>query len=530
MTVGPDAPIVVVDAIVKGAALDVESIRAALGHPRSTGRDSEFLGRSSTEVWADDRTVVKVRPDLAVPFRDASPMADRVRWVESRIERERAIQAYPEDRTWFLVGDGDAVHVGVAAHRRRPLHRWTPEEFEAGWEWFAREFAALYLRAGEEGWRLDEGLSNFAPSRPAGPDGRPSPLGSAVADDHLIYLDDDLYAWDRGAGLRYGLVVLGRQAKWLTGEHGEFLGTAFRDQLEQHHQILNTRELAEDIRFDGRENAFLTALSAALAAPSRSRATSAAARSGEVRYVALISDVHANLGGLEAVLACEDVQRADRILFLGDSVGYGPDPGAVIDRLRSDPRVRAIKGNHDHAMVDTAATARFTKDARWSAEWTIGQLSESQRRWLADLPLELIEEDFVAVHGAPADPTKCNAYIYSMTVDDNLEKLELDGTQLCFYGNTHVPGAWVRQIKGMPGRFIPPDQPIVIDDYRNLLICPGSVGQPRDGRPGASYAIYDREARTVRWNLLDYDWKPVQERMRANGFPPQLLTRLDEGR
>ncbi len=522
MTPGHGAPIVIVDAIDSGAALDVDAIRSALHHRKSTGRESEFLGRTSTEVWADDHTVVKVRPDLAIPFRERDPMADRIRWIESRLERERAIQGYPEDRTWFLIGSDEEVHAGVAAVRRRPLHRWSDEEFAANWEWFAREFSALYLRAGEEGWRLDEGLSNFAPahSGAAGGDGDP--------DGGLRYLDDDLYAWDRGTGLRYGLVTMGRSLRWLSAEHGGYLGAVFRDELDRHTPIFDTREVAGDLRSDGRGNAFLTALAETLGAPRKAR-RSARRRGGEVRHVALISDIHANLGGLDAVLATEDLQRADEILVLGDVVGYGPDPSEVIDRLRGDERMRILKGNHDHAMVETAATARFTKDARWSAEWTIGLLSADHRAWLRDLPLELAEEDWFAVHGAPADPTRFNAYIYSMTVDQNLEKLELDGIPLCFYGNTHVAGAWARANKGMPGRFIPPDVPIVVDDYRAILVCPGSVGQPRDGRTGAAYAMFDRRARTVRWELVPYDVRPVQERMRMNGFPPRLLDRLEEG-
>ena len=123
-----------------------------------------------------------------------------------------------------------------------------------------------------------------------------------------------------------------------------------------------------------------------------------------------------------------------------------------------------------------------------------------------------------------------NAYIYRMTADANLARLELDGVRVCFYGNTHVPGAWARAKRGFPEEFVEPTGVLDLGRYRAILVCPGSIGQPRDGVLGAAYAMYDRPARTVEWRRAEYDLGPLQARMQAMDFPPRLWQRLSEGR
>jgi len=510
---GPDSPILVVGGISPAELVAPEAIRGALRERRSTDRGSDFLGRRTTEVWADERTVLKIRPELELPHRLSEGGDERVRWIEARLERERRIGVYASDRTWFLIGEGDGVAAGVATRRRRPLHLWPDEELAAHWAWYAHEFGERYLTAGEHGWRLDEGLSNFAA------DGAPG--------TPLVYLDDDLYVWDRGETLRMFWTVLGRSNRALGAEHGAILGVAFRQALDRRLPMFETRSVADDLRTAARGNEFLMALAAALVAPKPKPARRERRR--DARTIALLADVHANLDALDAVLTADEVAAADEVLVLGDSVGYGPDPAAVLARLRADPRIRVLKGNHDQAMVDPVVAARFTKDAWWSAEWTREHLAPDDLAWLAALPLELGGEEWLAVHGAPADPQRFNQYVYRFSADDNLERLELDGVPLCFYGNTHVAGAWARVRKRADGEFVKPDAPLELARYRTLLVCPGSVGQPRDAMPGAAYAMYDRAARTIRWERVPYDVRPVQARMRANAFPPRLVDRLDEG-
>lgn len=588
MTSGPDAGdagrafeasdadrLLVVDAVDGGAQLGLSQIRAALAHPRSTTGDPTFPGRNSTAVFADERTVVKVRPEFEMLGSDEDPVADRVRWVRGRLGRERRIDAYPVDRTWFLLERGGAIAVGTAAVRRRPLHLWSEEEFAARWRWFAEEFSELYLRAAAAGWRLDEGLSNFAPV-----DG-PTP--------RLRYLDDDLYPWDRGVGLRLAWTTFGRRFAGLGAEHGALLGAMFRRALERHPPLVDLRYVAEDLRADAGRIDLLAALADLLVAtrrevhalldadgpaPSPPRPDAAPAPAVAVpapvvavpatptpeppaapappaavqapadphpdqappprpaaaaTRVALLADIHANLDALEAVLAVDEVRDADELLVLGDSVGYGPDPAAVVDRLRGEPRSVVIRGNHDHAIGGAGGPAGFHRDALWSAQWTIARLDDAQRAWLAALPVERLVGDELALHGAPIDPQRFNAYVYAMTAEENLDRLELDGVPVCFYGNTHVAGAWVRRGRGRAGVFTPPDHALALRGLTAALVCPGSVGQPRDGVPGAAYAMFDRAEGVVRWGRVAYDVAPVQARMRSEGFPAKLIDRLDVG-
>lgn len=486
------------------------AIAAALEVPRGTERGSEFPGRRSTRVWADDATVVKIRDDVEWAARDAE------RWVEARVERERALGCYPPERSWFVLDadDGDPLRIGVATSRRRPLHLWSDAELEAGWPRFCAAFAALYLDAAEQGWRLDEGLSNLAWDA----DGV-----------RLRYLDDDLYAWDRGTALQLGLPALARRLGWLAAEHGEALGRALREELRRRPLLLASAELADALRLDGTASPFLAAVAAELVRPDAHPASAAGSGAADGATL-VIADVHANLEALTAVLASDDARGASRILVLGDVVGYGPDPQEVVERLASDERVVAVLGNHDAAAVE-GAPSTFNADARWSAEWTREHLDAEALSWLGSLPRERDSADgWLAVHGAPIDPARFNAYVYRMTADDNLDALELAGHSLCFHGNTHVAGSWVRRARTMPGEFVAPELPLALERYRAALVCPGGLGQPRDGIPGAAYAVLEPDARRIRFGRVDYDLGPVQERMRRAAFPDKLIARLGLGR
>lgn len=495
-------------------AVSVDAIEAAFSSPQENTRGSMFPGRLTTKIFADDATVVKLRTDFELPE------VDPVRWVHGRILREREIDCYPPDRTWFLSSQPDGTVVaGVASARRHPLHLWGPEALEAAWSRFCTEFSAAYTRAAAHGWRLDEGLSNFA--------------WDESGDGPLRYLDDDLYPWDKGVGLASAWAVLAQQQPWLGAEHGESLGAALREQLAHAPLLLSLRDLADDLKHsaNGKSNAFIVALAASLStAVKRSSAATAAVPAGASTVIALLADIHGNLGALEAVFAEPEVRSAREIHVLGDVVGYGPDPDACIARLRELPNVRVLRGNHDVAAIDPDAATRFTKDARWAIDWTRETITGDSAEWLAALPLEFADADWIAVHGAPVDPTRVNAYVYAATADDNLDALELDGYAVCFHGHSHIAGVWSRKLRRGRGAYHRPDRPFALDGNVASLVCPGSVGQPRDGGPRARFALYDTATRTVDFRTTEYDPAPVQARMRALGFPAALEQRLERGR
>lgn len=237
--------------------------------------------------------------------------------------------------------------------------------------------------------------------------------------------------------------------------------------------------------------------------------------------IAVLSDIHANVVALEAVLAA--TQPVDAVWHLGDVVGYGPDPDAVIDRLRGVDAV-GVRGNHDAAAIGGREIDWFNPDARAAMEWTRTRLSASSRAWLADLPERRVDGDWTLVHGSIRDPLW--EYVTSRSAASaSLDELT---TRVGLHGHTHVPIAWAARDGGvtttMPsdGRAIPIESP-------RVLLNPGSVGQPRDGIPTASWMIVDTDAWTATWRRVPYDVAEVQERMRGAGLPRRLIERLDHG-
>lgn len=237
--------------------------------------------------------------------------------------------------------------------------------------------------------------------------------------------------------------------------------------------------------------------------------------------IALISDVHSNLTALDAVLAAAG--QVDAIWHLGDVVGYGPDPDGVVARLQERGAV-GVRGNHDAAAVGGSEIDWFNPDARRAMEWTRGAISEATRAWLTELPERRTEGGCDLVHGSPREPLW--EYITSSGVAlDNLAFLKVD---IGLHGHTHVPAAWIEDgkrvelVRGRPGRRLELAG-------RRLLLNPGSVGQPRDGNPEASFAILDLAAGAIEWRRVAYDIPAVQAAMRSAGLPGSLASRLSAG-
>jgi predicted phosphodiesterase len=238
----------------------------------------------------------------------------------------------------------------------------------------------------------------------------------------------------------------------------------------------------------------------------------------------IISDIHANYTALEAVLL--DAEGFDRVWCLGDVVGYGPDPNQCIDRLRCLPNLECIKGNHDSAIIGDIDLAAFNFDARTSLEWLRKNLTEDNKNWLGTLKEQFEIEDFTLVHGSPRSPV----WEYVMDLYTARLNMAYFSTQFCLVGHTHMPCVFQMDSDRPESTrlyFMAIDQEITLD--RKAIVNPGSVGQPRDHDPRASYLIYDDEENHWLYRRVEYDIGQVQDRIRAAGLPNNHAARLEAG-
>ena len=244
-----------------------------------------------------------------------------------------------------------------------------------------------------------------------------------------------------------------------------------------------------------------------------------------LRYL-VISDVHANLEALDAVLAAADPY--DHALVLGDLVGYGADPNAVIDRVRALPAATFIRGNHDKVGAGLETTDGFNYLARHAITWTTNALTPERRQWLAALPQgPTIIDDLVEIcHGAPFDE---DVYIFDDL--DAMRALRVARRPLCLFGHTHVVAGYhvTKEMHTVGGIH---DTPVHIprDGGSRFLVNCGAVGQPRDGDPRAAYGILDSSARTLSLARVEYDVAAAQAKIVAAGLPDVLAQRLALGR
>jgi predicted phosphodiesterase len=243
----------------------------------------------------------------------------------------------------------------------------------------------------------------------------------------------------------------------------------------------------------------------------------------------VLSDIHANLTALEAALEAANGSW-DRVVCLGDVVGYGPDPNEVTTRVR-ELDATTIRCNHDKAVTDLMGTDDFNPIARAAVLWSRAQLSNENLDWLANLPQGPMESDgIVLVHGAFQDEDE-----YVFTPAQALEGL-LDSTlPVTFYGHTHHQGGFSYQdtqldVLQLHPRDSEERSALRLESEKRYLLNPGSIGQPRDGDPRAGFAIADLEHEIVEFWRVPYDIEEVQERMRKAKLPEPLALRLTVGR
>jgi predicted phosphodiesterase len=244
--------------------------------------------------------------------------------------------------------------------------------------------------------------------------------------------------------------------------------------------------------------------------------------------IALISDIHANLPALEACLMAAERLEAERFVFLGDFVGYGPDPEAVINRVRPlvEAGAIAVIGNHDIAVLKPSRGMNAT--AAQLIDWTRKQLGESAVSFLAGLPFEVRSGDLLFVHSDASDPA---AWHYVTDAEAARASLSACAAQVTFCGHVHVPAIYCLSATGKVISHAPVQgiaTPLAMQ--RKWLAVLGSAGQPRDGNPAASFAVYDTDAHTLTYHRAPYDVESVSQRIRALGLPDSLAERLLKGR
>lgn len=243
-----------------------------------------------------------------------------------------------------------------------------------------------------------------------------------------------------------------------------------------------------------------------------------------MRYLVL-SDMHGNWSAFAAVLHRVRRKRFDAILVLGDLVGYGAAPNQVVDAVRGlRGTVFSVRGNHDKVVAGLESGRYFNQTALAAATWTTEHLTPANLRFVRELPTgpRRIEDGLAICHGSPHDEDR-----YLFSDHDALEVFSEWRVPVTFFGHTHVTSMFslvgrrigVEQLSGASGT-------IDLQPDAHYLLNPGSIGQPRDGDPRASFMIYDSDRRRVRWFRVAYPVEKAQRRILAAGLPAQLADRL----
>jgi predicted phosphodiesterase len=248
-----------------------------------------------------------------------------------------------------------------------------------------------------------------------------------------------------------------------------------------------------------------------------------------MRYL-ILSDIHANLTALNAVLEAADLSTVDQVWCLGDVIGYGPDPNECVERVR-EVATFCLVGNHDWAVLGKLDINDFNPEARRAVLWTRDVLNDAAADYLGGLEgrMDNVHPDFTLAHASPRHPI-WEYLLYPSTAAENFPHFT---TRFCLVGHTHKPVIF-RQEQGQeevmalqPAINVP--LPLARAEGVRFILNPGSVGQPRDNDPRAAYTIYDDEKGTLTYFRVPYDIEATQRRMEAAGLPERLVARLEYG-
>ena len=238
--------------------------------------------------------------------------------------------------------------------------------------------------------------------------------------------------------------------------------------------------------------------------------------------IAIFGDIHANLEAFEVVLADAREQGCTSYICLGDVVGYNANPRECLEIVQS-LKCPVVKGNHDDYASSDSSLESFNPLAEVAIQWTRDQLTPSERFWLGGLPLIAKISGFTVVHASLDDPA---GWGYVLNQLDAAASFSKQTTDLCFFGHTHTPRAYIKDssVVGLPF-----DQ-LVLEPGKKYFVNAGSVGQPRDGDWRAAYVVFDQEKRLIQLRRLRYDLAKTQGKILKAGLPTRLADRLAFGK
>jgi len=244
--------------------------------------------------------------------------------------------------------------------------------------------------------------------------------------------------------------------------------------------------------------------------------------------LALFSDIHGNRPAFAACLEAARARGAERFICLGDIVGYGADPEWSVETVMElvAQGGLAVRGNHDNAIGSPSES--MNADAQAAIDWTRARLSAAHRQFLAELPMSVEDEDRLYVHSDASSPTR---WRYVQSAPDAARSMIATTAQVTFCGHIHRPALYSLSATAKMTSFIPTSNaPVQLLRGRQWLVVAGSVGQPRDGDPAASFLTFDTRTREVTYCRVPYDVETAARRIRDNGLPPWLAQRLILGR
>ena len=239
--------------------------------------------------------------------------------------------------------------------------------------------------------------------------------------------------------------------------------------------------------------------------------------------ILVISDIHANITALDAVL--EDAGQYDSVWCLGDLVGYGPDPNECVLRVQDLPNLTCTIGNHDAATLNHINSDSFNPEARQAIRWTQDAMSQSSIAFLQKLPEKVSLDSVTLAHGSPRHPV----WEYLLDTQNATQSFEHFDSPYCFVGHTHLPCVYYLGEDQRHARLMIPEAGTRLVLSPRAILNPGSVGQPRDRDARAAYAIFLPDEQIWEYHRVSYDVEAVQKRMRVAGLPERHIQRLTSG-